>query len=1011
MITSSLNPKARPFFPKSSLKHISNIHLNARSIFPKITELRTTYSNLKRQSSGFYVLQLNARSLLPKMSELSELTVDCQPHLVAITETWLDKDVPDGAIVLPGFTVAARVDRANRRGGGVLVLARSDVRFRLREDLRKWDESVWLEIFLGGNGSTSSAQSRGSDANTKAVLVGCYYRPPSSDIEDFATDLESSLDLAGSSSSVLLVGDFNAPCSSWLASDSSGPAGQLLELTTLALGLYQCVSFPTHLNANGSLGSLLDLVLVSDPDLVTSVEALPPLGTSDHLPVLCHLSVCSPRRSSAGRLVWCYEKADFGKLNKSLSQADWSAVFSAHSVDNAWDAWERIFLAHVRKSVPCKKVKHVKPRKPWMTASIECAIKAKHAAFRAYKRCPSDAARRDFVVHRNRVTKLLRKAERAYVSTLHRGLSSSNSSAEPTNFWSFMASVTGKGHRPPIPDLVSPASSRTITSASEKAELLNSFFVQQSSLNTGNSTPDISQLPVNNESFSSLYTTPSDIHDILSKLKVKKAAGIDGITPRLLRVCAKSISSSLSVLFNRSFEEEVFPSAWKRSLVVPSFKRGDSSNPSNYRPIALLPVVGKVCERVVFNRLYRFLSPHLVDHQSGFRKGDGTTLQLLRLIQTWSEAIDSSCYIGAIFFDLQKAYDKVWHAGLLAKLEAAGIHGSALNWFRSYLSGRSQRTKVDGEVSGPAPVLAGVPQGAILSPLLFLVYVNDIPHTSEVNTNLFADDTSAFVSDRCPSQLARRLQSVADSLSTWFRKWFLSVNINKSSTMVFRSRGMKAVPINVSLNGSPLSQVTNLKHLGVTINEFLSWSDHVDVICRKAAKRIGLLRRLRKRLPPLAIRHLFCTSIRPSLEYASLVWSGLSSTDASRLERMQRRAARLFTKSSDLQSTPLDHELLLARAGLASLSTRRRAEQAVLAFKFRSGSLPCHIMDTFGHWLSKPQRSASLRSSSLFRLLRARKSCLKLSPLYLSLSTWNSLPPSVHTSPSPSAVKSLLLSE
>ena len=124
----------------------------------------------------------------------------------------------------------------------------------------------------------------------------------------------------------------------------------------------------------------------------------------------------------------------------------------------------------------------------------------------------------------------------------------------------------------------------------------------------------------------------------------------------------------------------------------------------------------------------------------------------------------------------------MWHAILLAKLEAAGIHGSALNLFRSYLSGRSQRTKVDGEVSCPAPVLAGVPQGAILSPLLFLVYVNDIPHSPEVNTNLFADDTSAFVSNTRPSQLAHCLQSVADILSAWFRKWFLSVNISKSST-------------------------------------------------------------------------------------------------------------------------------------------------------------------------------------------------------------------------------------
>ena len=254
------------------------------------------------------------------------------------------------------------------------------------------------------------------------------------------------------------------------------------------------------------------------------------------------------------------------------------------------------------------------------------------------------------------------------------------------------------------------------------------------------------------------------------------------------------------------------------------------------------------------------------------------------------------------------------------------------------------------------------------------------------------------MSDTCPSQLACCLQSAADILSAWFRKWFRSVNISKSSTMVFRSQGMKAAPLSISLNGSPLSQVASLKHLGVTINEFLSWSDRVYAVCRKAAQRIGFLRRLRKCLPPVAIHHIYCMSIRPSLEYASTVWSDLSSVDASRLECLQRRTARLFTKSSDLQSSSLNHKLLLARAGLSSLSARRKAEQAVFAFKFRSGSLSMHIMDAFDHWLSKPQRSATLRSSSFFRLPWARKSCLKHSPLYLSLSTWNSLPLSVHNS-------------
>ena len=177
------------------------------------------------------------------MSELSDLAMACQPHIIAITETWLDANVPDGLVTSHGFTVAARVDRACRRGGGVLVLASSDLRFRLRKDLQKWDESAWLEVFLAPKQATPPSAIPSRRAYANMLLVGCFYRAPSSDPQQFIDCLETSLDLANTKSSVLLVGDFNAPCTSWLASDSTSAAGRLLEPAALSLGLHQCVTF------------------------------------------------------------------------------------------------------------------------------------------------------------------------------------------------------------------------------------------------------------------------------------------------------------------------------------------------------------------------------------------------------------------------------------------------------------------------------------------------------------------------------------------------------------------------------------------------------------------------------------------------------------------------------------------------------------------------------------------------------------------------------------------------
>ena len=197
---------------------------------------------------------------------------------------------------------------------------------------------------------------------------------------------------------------------------------------------------------------------------------------------------------------------------------------------------------------------------------------------------------------------------------------------------------------------------------------------------------------------------------------------MDNLPPSLLRSCAGDVASSLCALFNRSFAEGRVPSEWKVALVVPVFKNGLKSSPSNYRPIALLSIVSKVIEKIVFRWLYTFLSPILTNKQSGFRKNDSTRLQLIRLVQEWSTALDSSRLVGIVFFDIPMAFDHVCLPGLLYKLRAVGVRGKALDWFSSFLLGRQQRTAVGRSLSPVADLYAGDPQGAILSPLLFCLY-------------------------------------------------------------------------------------------------------------------------------------------------------------------------------------------------------------------------------------------------------------------------------------------------
>ena len=422
------------------------------------------------------LVHFNARSLQPKRSELGHLCMTISPQVVAVTETWLDGQVPDGSFLPAGYTAACRVDRIGRVGGGVLLMCRDDVRFVPRPDLCCWKECAWIQVMQSGSRSR------------RPLLIGCYYRPPKPsavEVDAFVSDLESTfsqIDL--SSADVVILDDSNATSSAWCELDNTNVAGLLLEHAFLSLDLHQCVSTRTHMDANGRLLSLLDLVLVSNDQLVDSTFPLPPLGNCDHLPVLCKLKSSLRPASSAPRRIWCYAKADFEQLNAALFQADWSPVVHAPDVNSAWLAWLNIYLTAVRKHVPSKIIKSSKPKLPWMTPSIEKDIKLKRALFRQFKRTKSDAVRHLFNQQRNRVTKLLRKAERAHVLSLYRDSRSSSNSASGTSFWDFFRSLSGKTYRPPIPDLQS-ADNEVLSSSQDKAEALNEFFVKQLTLLVG----------------------------------------------------------------------------------------------------------------------------------------------------------------------------------------------------------------------------------------------------------------------------------------------------------------------------------------------------------------------------------------------------------------------------------------------------------------------------------------------------------------------------------------------
>ena len=521
------------------------------------------------------------------------------------------------------------------------------------------------------------------------------------------------------------------------------------------------------------------------------------------------------------------------------------------------------------------------------------------------------------------------------------------------------------------------------------------FFIQQSQQsvsNCNNEIPRINTTPTITSTLTNFKTTPTDVEDLLQQLDTSKSNGSDGIPTRLLKEAASELAPSLSALFNLSFETGQTPQEWRDATVTPIHKKGTKSSPTNYRPISLLPVVSKVQERVVYNRLYSHIQQHLPTHQSGFRQCDGTELQLARINHEISAHRDSGHHVSACFFDLSKAFDRVWHPGLLKKLFHYGVEAEAHIWLTRYLSGRRQRVQVDGTVSPWLGVPAGVPQGSVLGPLLFLTYTIDLPNAcinDDTTCSQFADDTALIASTSSPQQTEQQLQRAVTSAAKWLNDWHLLVNIDKTVTMTFYhdNRPPAHLPT-IFLNDSPLKTVRQQRHLGVIFQHNLQWSTHVNNIINKSLKVLHMLTKLRNSLNSSALSYLYCTYIRPILEYACIAVTPLPHNILDRLERIQRKAARICLHLPLF--SPVDHSSLLHRLQLPTLFSRRRIKQLLLSHSIFHHYAPPHLLQ-----LQLPPLAAnvySLRRPRSYHLPTSRTDRLKDSPIFRALHYFNSLP-------------------
>ena len=588
-----------------------------------------------------------------------------------------------------------------------------------------------------------------------------------------------------------------------------------------------------------------------------------------------------------------------------------------------WNILKYEIESIIDKFVPFQK-QGKRCRKKHLSKEAIRKIMLKQTMWRVYRRTRKEEDYAKYKEALNAATTEIRQSKRSYEQKLACNIKNDSKS--------FYAYVRSKQN---VQDKVGPledSAGNIISQGILMAEDLNGYF---SSVFTKE---DISSLPVADAKFQGaksdylgpLVVTPELVAKKIKAMKDNKSPGVDGIPPKLLMETVEQISIPLARVFNLSLKEGVVPFEWKEANIIPLFKKGSRNKSENYRPVSLTSVICKLLERLIKDHMVDFLVKHklLNSSQHGFLKARSCLTNMLCFLEEITKWIDVGSPVDIIYVDFQKAFDKVPHQRLLPKLKAHGIGDSITDWIEQWLTDRRQRVVVDGEVSNWKSVLSGVPQGSVLGPILFLIYINDLDDSITSNVLKFADDTKLFRKVNTDGD-KQHLQNDLDRLVKWSEKWQMLLNFGKCKCL---HTGHRNLNVNYKMGDTVLGTTVKEKNLGVTISADMKVSEQCGIAASKGNQILGLIRRNITYKGKNLIIPLYKAIVRPHLEYCIQAWRPYRKKDIDTLERIQRRATKMIPELRDLS-----YEEHLKECGLTTLETRRLRGDQIEVFKILNG--------------------------------------------------------------------------
>lgn len=852
--------------------------------------------------------------------------------LICLTETNLDGGVYNEEMFDERYNVFRRdrlecnYKRRKKEGGGVLIAVR-----RCYTVLRQlhWEscyEDLWISIVPTRKGELP--------LNVCVCYLPSYLE--TDDFEEFTSRCQRNILDSTNNGPFIILGDFNIPEIDWFA--SSGDAICSVSDSSKASNLKEMVSLCdlAQFNLiNNQNGRILDLVLSNVDNGVRVEEATPLLKLDRHHPsLLVSLDTCEQSnyyiKANNDSLKPNFHKCDYVKLKAQIGSINWYELLNSLDPDTAVECFYHELQKAILLFTPLKKCSSTQ-YPYWYSYTLRRCLREKFKYHKRYKMFGNQRDYDTFALLRSRSKVLINECYRSLLDSVE-----DNFNDNMRGFWKF---VNSKKSSKSLPQNMS----YNNNIATDSMGICNLFSQYFSSVYASSGSANTSQYELSdryNLTLSRINVSYADILASIRKLDTSKGPGPDGIPAIFVRNCAEELCIPLSIIFNKSLSTGNFPQIWKTAYIIPIFKSGDKTKCENYRPISILSCLAKLFESLVYSHLYNHVKQQITTSQHGFVAGRSTISNLLVYKNYICSAFAKRGQIDAVYTDFSKAFDRVNHQILSAKLSGYGIHGSLLRWFESYVARRNQVVAIRGHLSAPSPVPMGVPQGSHLGPLLFIIFINDIVDYIDSCCLLYADDMKLFrtISDTGD---CLALQRDIDAVSEWCTRNHLDLNISKCFTITFTTRH-SATLYNYTIKGQHLKRSEVAKDLGVYFDSKLNFRAHFNYIINRGFRMQGFIIRASKGLKkPLSLLRLYCALVRPILEYATVVWSPFYNVHSQSIERVQKSFLRSVCGRFGLLRCLQSYASRVERFKLPLLSKRRDYNELIYLHKIIHSSVDC----------------------------------------------------------------------